>query len=152
MRKRVVIGVATLGVFGVYLLWPPSIGSVEWHKQRYVECGYGSADRWVETHAPSLYRLWFGARVAQLAFHYEALTNIGYFEERVFVLSNRFPEPIHSPYPSLDLEPYLTNVNHRLTHIVRFGSNTVTIRAGQDEMKEVEKAVRRFDVPVRKEE
>jgi hypothetical protein len=67
-----------------------------------------------------------------------------HLEERTFVLSNRFPyqaRPLRHA-----LEPYFTNIEFRCVALIDSGTNTLTFRGPSDELGEVEKAVREFDV------
>jgi hypothetical protein len=150
MRKWVVIAlIAALGVAGVlHLLFSgPRSGSMQYHKEHYLKSNT-AVDKWIQNNAPGVVTaFWFSRKVEHAAFHYEALTKLGYFEEREFVLCNRSPKAVL--YPQMELQRYLTNVSSSLIYIVPTASNSVTIRAPRDEMDAVEKAVREFDLPER---
>jgi hypothetical protein len=149
MRKwvLVIVVLALLGIATALRLFfsEPRNGSVQYHKEQYL-IGSGAMDKWIQNNAPGIVTaFWMNRRVERSQFHYDALMKSGYFEEREFTLSNRSPKAVL--YPQRELHRYLTNVNYRLTIILSAGSNTVTIRAPREDMDELEKAVRKFDVP-----
>ena len=150
MRKWIVVAlIAALVIAGVLhlLVSGPRSGSMQYHKEQYLK-GNTGVDKWIQNNAPGVVTaFWFSRKVEHASFHYDALIKLGYFEEREFVLSNRSPKAVL--YPQRELHRHLTNVSASLVYIVPGGSNSLTIRAPRDEMGEVEKAVRQFDVPER---
>jgi hypothetical protein len=143
MRKWVVVGLAVLAIVGVsrYLVSQPRKGTVDYHKKEYLY-----RVRVLETMPGKRYPAFvenflLKRHTKQGVFHYRELLRAGYFEDRVFTLSNR------SPYTAVRIGQYLTNTDERLLAVISVSSNAVKIRAPREAAAEVEVAVRIFDTP-----
>ena len=142
MRKRIVIALSVLAVIGVggYVLSRPRKGSVEYHKVKLSE-GQTSLDRWIKNYSPSRVKdYWFRRRGAQADFHRKALIQLGYFEERVFVLSNCFSDEVIKSLPD-------TNTNFELTDTFDVGSTMIKVVGPTNAIRAWEGLIREVDRP-----
>ena len=152
MRKWIGIAAVALLVIGVvaYLvsvLSGPKRGSVEWHKREYSEAGdWGRVDQWIEINAPDRLRKAYADRKAKRTeMHLKALFELGYFEERVFVLSNSLTKERANTFWAL--HDVFTNDALYVSGIKDMGTNTVTVVGLREEMPQWQEAIRKMDAP-----
>src|SRR5688572_4876131 len=98
MRKWVIAGVALVVVCTVgYVLDRPRMGTVEYHKKKYLEIVSGSFDNWVRIrrYAPeSIANMYRRRQAKKLRFHQDALMKLAYLQTRWFVVTNRTPDEV----------------------------------------------------------
>jgi hypothetical protein len=143
MRKRIVIGAIAVVVIGAgaYVFSQPKEGTVEWHKQA------------CESEARRIFKptLFDRARRAldlpprpnRYREHRRALVNLGYLEERQFILTNKPAKVLPA------LRQWATNDlrQDRLWSMDVISNNILTVRAERHSLPKWEEAVRRIDVP-----
>ena len=135
-----------------YLLSQPRVRSIQYHKEQYLK-GPSLAEKWMEDHLPGDARFWFWQRRnTREDFHYRALVQLGYLEERVFSLSNHLaPE-----WDDLDgfrarvyrLTDQLTNMTSELNQILDVATNSITVVGPREQMVEWAEAIREADLAV----
>ena len=138
-----------LAVFGLgaYRLSQPRDGSVEYHKKQYLEENKTQLLDKCISYAPiGVQNRWREYRMERVYHHRERLKTLGYFEARVFVLSNRSPYAVRSPF-YIQLQPCFANVTWLFSDVTDYGTNSVTIEGPRNELDAIQKAVGRFDVP-----
>ena len=139
MRKWVVAGLAVIAIgAGVYLFSQPRIRSVEHHKEEYLK-GPGAVHRWVDNHHLPAISEWFWQRFeARKEFHYRALIELGYLEERVFGLFNHFSGPNDEMHSFFIHVRHLVNENTNITtdfsRILNIQTNSIRIVGLPEEM------------------
>lgn len=144
MGKRIAIGLLAVLIIGVaaYMLSQPKEGTVEWHKRK---CENAMRALNGEHALLDRARNRFGLPPRRNLYqeHRQALTDLGYLEEREFILTNS-PEK-----PSRALVHWATNEipQDRLWSIGLVSNKFLVIRAERHSMKKWEEAVRRIDVP-----
>jgi hypothetical protein len=145
MRKRkwVVASLALVVIsVGAYLFSQPSQrkGTVDYHKEEYLYRMRIIEKRIGNRYPAFAQRFLLKRHTEQAAFHYRQLMDAGYFEDRVFTLSNRSPQMVR-------IDQYLTNTDEWLFRVIPVSSNAVKIRAPREARAEIESAVRMFDTP-----
>ncbi len=143
MRKRLVIGVIAAVAVGVGAnrLSQPRKGSVEWHKQA---CENEARRIFKPTLFDRVRRACdLPSRPNRYREHRQALVDLGYLEERQFVLTI---EPAKA-LPAL--HRWATNElqQDRLWSMDVISNNILTIRAERHSLGKWENAVRKIDVP-----
>src|SRR5215207_9499521 len=92
MRKRIIIGLLAVVVIGVvvFFLSQPKKGSVEWHKREYLASRESRKfEDWIGRGPPVIRNAYWDRKWKRGEFHHHQLINLGYLEERIFVISNR---------------------------------------------------------------
>ena len=149
MRKRLVIGLLILSVIGTAVIFfsQPKKGSVEWHKREYLRArDWGRVEQWIEINAPyNLRKAQADRKAKRTEIHLKALFELGYFEERVFVLSNSLTKERGNAFWTL--HHVFTNDVLDVSGIKDMGTNTVTVVGLREEMPQWQEAVRKMDVP-----
>jgi hypothetical protein len=149
VRKRTVIAVVAVLMIGVfaYMLSLPHRGSVEWHKGEYLRArDWGRVEQWIEINAPYNLRKAHAERKAKRTeIHLKALFELGYFEERVFVLSNSLTKERGNALWTL--HHVFTNDVLDVSGIKDMGTNAVTVIGLHEEMPQWQEAIRKIDVP-----
>lgn len=161
MRKRVIIGLLAVVVIGVvaFFVSQPKRGTVEWHKDRYRALQRAiQHGTWPERAKNVLNRIVFGkvhgrlgvstAWFEQLERHRRSLIELGYLEEREFVLSNRsIDHVIHESSRVIRADARWESVNWEFIHNSARGSNVLVTIAARQDMPIFVEAIRRADVP-----
>jgi len=149
VRKRIVIGLLIVSAIGtaVFFLSQAKRGSVEWHKREYLKArDWGRVEQWIEINAPyHLSKAHAERKAKRTEIHLKALFELGYFEERVFVLSNSLTKERGNAFWTL--HHVFTNDVLDVSGIKDMGTNTVTVVGLREELPRWQEAVRKMDVP-----
>ena len=149
MRKWIIAGLAAFALVGIVacVLSQPKDGSVEYHKKEYLKESRAKLLDKVLSYAPiRVQRGWGEYRMGRVFHHRERLKKLGYFEERVFVLSNRSPYAVRAPFYT-QLQPCFASVTTPFCDVIDYGTNSVTIEGPRHELDAIGNSVRKFDVP-----
>jgi hypothetical protein len=152
VRKRVVIGLAVLAVavVGVYVLSPPRRGTVEHHKEQFLDAHYsGQVAQWIVPRGPRALRVaYFRRKEEQINFHRRALVELGYLGERVFVISNQPSWEVENAL-RLSVDAVFTAVAPHVNFaaVLESRTNSVRVVAPVNEMQKWEDMIRGLDVP-----
>ena len=149
MRKRIIIGLLILSVIGiaVFFVSQPERGSVEWHKREYLRAEeWSRVERWIHINAPyKLEKAQARRKSEQRERHLKALFELGYLEERVFVLSNSLTKERANAFWTL--HDVFTNDALGVSCIRDMGTNTITVVGLREQMPQWQEAIRKMDVP-----
>ena len=142
-------GLAAFALVGIVacVLSQPKDGSVEYHKKQYLkENRVQLLDKVFGCGPHSLQNRWREYRMERVFHHRERLKKLGYFEERVFVFSNRSPYAVRAPFYT-QLQPCFAGATASFCDVVDYGTNSVTMEGPRHELDAIENSVRKFDVP-----
>ncbi|MCI0745411.1 MAG: hypothetical protein L0Y58_08410 [Verrucomicrobia subdivision 3 bacterium] len=151
MRKRIVIAVIAVVAIGIAALLVselpgPKRGTVEWHKKEFEN---GRRLTWIGTivrRCPARLRhSYVESRYKRWLFHRQALIDVGYFEEKAFIVSNRPPHEVANAL-WLTRHEWSTNSLVGIPSIRVDRSNSVMIVALPNQMRRLEELVRQADV------
>lgn len=146
MRKRLFIGAIAAVVIGVaaYVLSQQKEGTAEYHEKQYRKIRQVSAvDRLVFTRGPQwLRQAWINRRQRRLFYHHDALLRLGYFEQRVFSISNQPPlKIVRAVYSQAGFTV------EDFSRVTGTHTNSITVLASSDEMAKWEELIPKADVP-----
>lgn len=149
MRKRIVIGALVVIAVGVLVYVRSQLNekSVEWHRRKFREIDrviYGEPLTFGDRVGFLWRNLWGKPRDyhGEADRHIRALIELGYAEERTFVVSNR-------PISEIGRVEWARGRNFEILRIGR-GINTLTIRAAKEDMVAIERLIHEADVPERR--
>jgi hypothetical protein len=149
VRKSVVIAVLALviGVGILFVLLQPKQGSVEYHRARYFRArNAGAVEQWILGNDPcNLGMILARGKAERAERHLQALFDLRYVEERVFVVSNTVTAERANTF--FTLHNIFTNEPFDFSRIRVIGTNTVTVIARPDEMPKWEAWIGKLDVP-----
>jgi len=147
MRKRLVIGAIATVVIGVaaYVFSQPRKGTVEYHKQKYVEAvTLGAFGVWLKEHpVPDFVRNEYaGWKYRRMQFHQQSLVDARYLTQTVFVVSNRVAVIAGA---RLNLSSALSEADYRFTSLWDATTNTVAVLGPTHCMQIIAQTIRDSD-------
>jgi hypothetical protein len=147
MRWRIAIAVlAAIGIAAaVYVGSQPKKGTVEWHKQRYLQAG---APSWaLMKGVPGMVRDFYELRyLRESDLHQRALLDAGYLGDKTFVLSNASAPNVMQ---KIQLELTLPQTINEFTSMAWSAndSNAIRVIAPREWIEKIGQAIRETDVP-----
>jgi hypothetical protein len=159
MRKWIVIGLLALAVIGVvaFVLTRPKEGTLRYHLSEYLTLQRQISQGTPMERTRNIVNRMFGRRgyvglsvdhFARVEEHRKALIDLGYLEQREFVLSNRPANQVISEHNTLiAADRRWQGYRREFLQVTLRGTNVIVIVARREDMPVSAEAIRKADVP-----
>jgi hypothetical protein len=145
-----VIAAVVIGV-GVYVVLQPEKGTVEYHKKEYVKASEDGLFGTFLTRGEGPLQRWYSRREQESKeLHLQALIDMGYLCQKVYVISNCAPIDVLPQLTRLMFDAFRMEDEAEYPVVRTFTTSNMTVVARPDELNKWDDVIRQVDVPLTK--